>query len=107
MNIGLETGTDETGRTVVTVSGAIDVQSRDRLIAAGRAALKSGASALVLDLWDVSFMDSTGIGALVTLGHDAEEANAALVIRHPSDRVLRILEMTGLDDAWTMERQPA
>ena len=103
MNIGIETGTDDTGRCVIRVSGAIDVQSRVALLTAGRAALETDAPALVLDLADVSFLDSTGIGALVELSHDAEDAQMGFALRAPSARVVRILQMTGLGDAWQIE----
>lgn len=103
MDIAIEVGSDEAGRSVVTVVGAIDLQTREKLAAAGRTALEGRTSALVLDLAEVSFIDSTGIGTLVELGRDAEDAGAQLVIRHPSARVLRVLEMTGLDDAWPIE----
>ena len=103
MNIGIEAATDETGRALLRVSGAIDMQSREALLTAGRAALGRDTPTLVLDLAEVSFMDSTGIGALVELGHDAEDAEVGFVLREPSPRVVRILEMTGLDDAWPTE----
>jgi anti-sigma B factor antagonist len=103
MNIGIEADTDETGRALLRVSGAIDMQSREALLTAGRAALGRDTPALVLDLADVTFMDSTGIGALVELGHDAEEADTGFVLREPSVRVTRILAMTGLGDAWPTE----
>lgn len=103
MQIGIESGTDATGRTVLTVSGAIDVQSRGQLGIAGREALNAGAKSLVLDLADVSFIDSTGIGTLIEIGHDAEDAESELVIRNPSPRVTRILQLTGLEDAWQVE----
>ena len=103
MNIGIESVTDDAGRCVVRVSGAIDVQSRAALLTAGRAALETDAPALVLDLGDVSFLDSTGIGALVELSHDAEDAQTAFALRDPSPRVIRILQMTGLGDTWPIE----
>lgn len=103
MNIGIEASTDATGRAVLRISGAIDVQSRDAMLTAGRSALESDAPSLVLDMADVSFMDSTGIGALVELSNDAQDADAAFAIRDPSPRVVRILAMTGLGDAWPVE----
>lgn len=103
MNIGIDASTDETGRAVLRISGALDIQSRDAMLTAGRAALESDAPALVLDMADVSFMDSTGIGALVELGHDAEDAGSDFAIRDPSPRVVRILQMTGLAQAWPLE----
>lgn len=107
MNIGIEAGTDEIGRSVLSVSGAIDVQSRESLITAARSVLDLGAKVLVLDLAEITFMDSTGIGALVELGHDAEDADADFIIRNPSPRVTRILDMTGLSSAWQMEEVAA
>lgn len=103
MNIGIEAGTDERGHALLRVTGAIDVQSRDALLTAGHAAFEGDTPGLVLDLADVTFLDSTGIGALVELGHDAEDADAAFALRDPSPRVVRILEMTGLSDAWPIE----
>jgi anti-anti-sigma factor len=104
MDIAIESGTDEAGRMVLTVAGAIDLQTREQLLQAGRDALAAGPAVLVLDLVDVTFIDSTGIGALIELGHDAtDDDGGGLVIRNPSHRVLRILEMTGLADAWDVE----
>ncbi len=89
-------------RDVVTASGAIDIQSRHELTAAGRACLASGpADALVLDLAGITFIDSTGIGALVELACQSSDAGRDFVIANPSARVRRILEVTGLEQEWT------
>ena len=103
MNIGIEAGTDAHGRALLRVSGAVDIQSREALLTAGRAALQNKTQALVVELSDVTFLDSTGIGALVELGRDAEDAETQFVVSDPSPRVMRILEMTGLDSAWPIE----
>lgn len=103
MDIEVETTSDSAGRRMLRITGAIDVQSRIALTTAARAAFQSGAPAVVLDLAGVTFMDSTGIGALVQMSHDAEDAGATLTIQNPSDRVVRILEMTGLDAVWIKE----
>ena len=103
MDIAIESSTDESGRAVLDVAGAIDLQTRGRLLDAGRSALQNAPGRLVLDLDDVTFIDSTGIGALVELGHSATDADGALVLRNPSHRVLRILEISGLADVWETE----
>lgn len=103
MNIGIEAGTDDSGHALLRVSGAIDIQSREALLTAGRAALERKGPGLVLDLADVTFIDSTGIGALIELGHDAEDADAKFELRDPSVRVMRILDVTGLTDAWPVQ----
>lgn len=103
MDITIESETDAAGRLVLVVSGAIDLQTREQVLQGGRDALAANPGALVLDLAGVTFIDSTGIGALIELGHDGTDSGAGLVIRNASHRVLRILEMTGLADAWDME----
>jgi anti-anti-sigma factor len=103
MDIAIESGADEQGRAVLTVTGAIDLQTREQLVAAGRHALGTGPTALVLDLGEVTFIDSSGLGALVELGHNATDEGGALVIRNPAPRVVRILDTSGLRDAWPME----
>jgi anti-sigma B factor antagonist len=103
MNIAIESSTDDAGRAVLAVSGAIDLQTRVQLLEAGHHALASSPPRLVLDLDNVTFIDSTGIGALVELGHDASDSGGGLVLRNPSRRVIRILEISGLADAWELE----
>lgn len=52
---------------------------------------------LILDLEGVNFMDSAGLGVLITARAGAIEREGSLAIvctRHP---VLRILEVTGMD----------
>lgn len=91
-----------TGRTVLVVTGSVDLLSRTRLLEAGHAALRrEGCRGLVLDLSGVRFVDSTGIGAFIELASDAEDRNSTFEVRSPSPRVERLLEVTGLSDTWT------
>jgi anti-sigma B factor antagonist len=103
MDIVIESSEDEQGRAVLAVTGAIDLQTRGQLVAAGRDALATGPTALVLDLDAVTFIDSTGLGVLVELGHNATDGGGALVLRNPSPRVVRILQTSGLHDTWPTE----
>jgi anti-sigma B factor antagonist len=95
------------GEAVVTVVGAIDLASRDQLLTAAHAALNdSAAKALVLDLAGITFIDSTGIGAIVELAGDADDVGRGFSLRKPSARVTRILEMTGLSQQWKIDSGP-
>lgn len=96
--------TDEGGRAVLALTGAVDVESRVKLRAACMETLDEGPVGLVLDMSGVTFMDSTGIGALVEVGRSAQDAGVTFTIRRPSPRVVRILQATGLIDAWEVER---
>jgi anti-sigma B factor antagonist len=105
MDLDIAEHDDDSGRAVLTVTGSVDLASRSRLLEAGHAALRrEGCHGLVLDLEQVQFVDSTGVGAFVELATEAEDQGATFEIRNPSARVQRLLEVTGLAETWT-ERQ--
>ena len=53
-------------------------------------------TAIVVDLSDVTFIDSSAIGGLVSAGQTLADAGGRLAIGPRSDTVRRILEITGL-----------
>jgi anti-anti-sigma factor len=53
---------------------------------------------MIVDLTFVTFMDSMGIGALVTGYNAAREVGTRFVLRNPSEFVHRQLRVTGLTD---------
>ena len=107
MELAITTERDANARVIVAASGAIDLESRSELLEAGRAALQdASAKALVLDLAGVTFIDSTGIGVLVQLAGATVELGLEFSIARPSNRVVRILEVTGLSQEWTIEQLP-
>ena len=85
--------------------GSIDLVSRQSLIDAGTTILDEGGS-LTLDLSGVDFMDSLGIGALVALSKASEAHGRPFVIAETSPRVRRVLEVTGLGEAWGVREHP-
>ena len=52
---------------------------------------------LAIDLHDVGFIDSSVLGVLVATRKRATALDVDLVLRSPSDRVVHMLEATGLD----------
>jgi anti-anti-sigma factor len=55
--------------------------------------------AVQLDLSEVDFVDSAGLGALLALRERAQDRGIALEISRASDPVRRLLGLTGLGDA--------
>ena len=53
--------------------------------------------ALIVVLPDVSFIDSTGLGVLVTALKHTREAGGSLDVVVAAPRVLKVLALTGLD----------
>lgn len=85
----------------VRAEGSVDVASRDRLTDAVRAALADGVTTVVVDLSGVTFMDSTGIGALVESAGAVDDAEGSFSISSPSRPVARLLEVAGLSEQWS------
>jgi anti-sigma B factor antagonist len=97
--------TDSRQRHVLALTGSLDLASRDVLYQAGVAALSTpDVPGLVVDLAGVTFLDSSGIGALVELAGDAQDAGVGFALHNPSERVRRVLTISGLLDAWPIEK---
>lgn len=93
--------TDVQGWTVVTASGEIDVATapelRDRLTDL----IEAGTTRVIVDMEDVDFIDSTGLGVLVggvRRARASEGGDVRLVCTNP--RILKVLEATGLHEVF-------
>lgn len=58
---------------------------------------------LVLDLGGVSFIDSTGIGALVSLHGTAADVGAHLVLRNPTAQITALLHLIKMDTMFELD----
>jgi anti-anti-sigma factor len=83
---------------IVALEGEIDlalVPEAERKIAEAEA---GEPSRLVIDLSEVTFMDSSGLRVLLTAHRRAEEAGRSFALVKGSDTVNRLLEVTGLSE---------
>lgn len=92
-----------TGIPVVRVTGEVDVHSAPQLRDGISTELASGASAVVVDLSSVDFMDSTGLGALVAARTAAGERGLALPVVCTSERILKLFAITGLTGVFDIQ----
>ncbi len=83
----------EDGVTVATLQGDFDAHHSDTILAE-LAKIEPGPSGLVLDMSDVTFLDSAGISALITLRE--QSPNGSVTIARPSAPVERVLGIVGL-----------
>ncbi|MGZ4691199.1 MAG: STAS domain-containing protein [Acidimicrobiia bacterium] len=81
---------------IVAVRGELDLASAPELQRELVARLEGGVSRLTLDLGDVSFLDSSGLGALYRTQQAAEKRGAHLRLVAVPDHVLRVLEVTAM-----------
>lgn len=84
-------------RYLITVSGEVDLATSPDLDTAIIAAIDAGAASVVIDLSDVSFMDSSGLGVIVRALKRCREAEIDLDLVITNERVLKVFGITGLD----------
>jgi anti-sigma B factor antagonist len=87
---------------VVAVSGEVDVYSAPELKESLATLLQSGEKSVVVDLSDVAFLDSTGLGALVEARAATGDAGGTLPIVCSQERILKLFTITGLDGVFSI-----
>ncbi|XVU25752.1 STAS domain-containing protein [Actinoplanes sp. CA-054009] len=87
---------DDGGATIV-VAGEVDFSNADELADCVRAAVAEWSPPAVrVDLGAASFIDSSGLGALIEGYRAAGEADATFLVVNPSPSFRRVLDVTGL-----------
>jgi anti-sigma B factor antagonist len=88
---------------LVRLSGDIDLESAPALTETLRTVLDTiGTEPLVLDLTEVEFMDSSGLGVLVGAHQQASIQGSALILAGLNARVAKILRITKLHKVFTV-----
>ena len=91
---------------IVSMAGELDVSTASELVDVCRSVYAQGTRDVVLDLTYTSFLDSSGLRALIgaqqLFGDDGRNVRLA----HPSEPVMRLLEITGLSAYFSIEDAP-
>jgi anti-sigma B factor antagonist len=82
---------------VLNPRGRLDVASTTAFRGQVRQLVDSGVSRLVVDLGDVSFVDSSGLGAILGGLKAARQNGGDLRIARPNEQVRLVLELTSLN----------
>lgn len=85
------------GSATIEVSGEIDIATSATITDQVTAAVRAAPSAVRILMGDVTFIDSTGLGALVASRKACAAQGIPFAVADPSPRVLRVLQLTGLD----------
>ena len=89
---------ERAGEQVLAVRGEIDLASVDDFRRALESLIREARSPALVDLSGVTFIDSTGMAALMSARGTADAAGVELVLVEPSPQVRMVLELT---DLWT------
>ena len=77
--------------------GDLDMESSPSLVRCAQREYTGGAHRVVVDLSQVTFVDSSGVGALVTLWRTIGETPGGFAIASPSRAAQSVLATTGID----------
>jgi anti-anti-sigma factor len=83
---------------VLTLSGELDAASAHELEERITSVLAEPHARLVLDLKELSFVDSAGINVLIRAKQMADEGGRRLVLRRPTAQLDRVFALVGVVD---------
>jgi anti-sigma B factor antagonist len=88
----------------LAAAGELDAATSGRLDAEIALALSDPAVTLLrIDLSQIRFLDSSGLSVLISAHHQLRDRGGKLVLRHPSEIVQRLFEITQLSGELTIE----
>lgn len=95
-----------TGECLIAPTGELDLASAPDLVAEFEFALEHMGPDLLVDLTHVSFIDSSGLAALVRARLTAEKRGGSLALTGPDAAVAGLLRLTKLDQFFEIRALP-
>lgn len=102
MNLTISSRTANPETRVLTIQGEIDVYTSAQLKETVVSTIAEGVKYIVMNLSQVEYLDSTGLGVLIGSLKHLKERQGNLILVSPSMRITRIFEITGLYKIFTI-----
>lgn len=93
--------------TTVTVDGQLIVANRQDLKQVVQDALDGGARKLLLDFTPTAYIDSSGLGALVSINKKVREVGGTLRLAGLNEDLRSLFELTKLDSLFAISETAA
>jgi anti-sigma B factor antagonist len=97
LNLSIEVNEQEVTKSL-KLAGEIDAYTAPKLKEALLPLVKNRQATVIVDLEDVNYMDSTGLGVFISALKATKEFESELKLVSLQDRVRRLFEITGLDN---------
>lgn len=88
---------------VVNISGELDVSCAENLKRELNEKIDEKISDVVLDMSDLQYIDSTGVGIIVGIMKRLKAEDKKISIKNPKSNVKKIFSITGLDQLISLE----
>ncbi|GIJ52152.1 anti-sigma factor antagonist [Virgisporangium aliadipatigenens] len=99
MSLSIQTGTQGERTFVLALRGEVDYATAQQFREAVSQLLSSGqAGLLVVDLAQVSFLDSTGVGTLVVARRICSDCGVQMTLRHVNPFIARLFAVLGVSE---------
>ena len=95
------------GAVVVRLKGELDLATAPELQRELLGILEQPCSSLTLDLGELTFLDSSGLGALYRARQAAEAASVTLTLESVPRHVLRVLDVTAMAPLFDLDPGPS
>jgi anti-sigma B factor antagonist len=104
--MGFSQTKDSSGVLVVQVDGQLIVGNRHELKDLIQAALEKGERRLLIDFSRTGYIDSSGLGALVSISKRVRESGGELRLSGLNDDLRSLFELTKLDTLFAITETP-
>lgn len=101
-SLGISVDDSAPTRGVLTLTGELDLASAGA-VATCLTALVNDGKDVVVDMTGLQFIDSSGLGALITAHVRAVREGRAITLRSPGHNVAKVIRITGLDNVLRIE----
>jgi anti-anti-sigma factor len=97
---------DDSGIARLVASGELDLATSEQLEDELKRHEQGGADTIMLDLRELTFMDSTGLRTVIAADARARERGGRLVIVRPPEEVDRVFRLTRMHEHLEMVDEP-
>jgi anti-anti-sigma factor len=95
------------GKATVKVSGELDIATADQAYAYLRDVVDNQDGPVTMNLAELTFCDAAGLGVLARVARHAMRTGHSLKLTAARPALLRIMRITGMDEAFPEVRNPA
>ncbi len=105
-DFGISSAKTSSGLRLVRPTGELDVYTVARLQSFIDDLTRDGVNEICLDLSQLRFIDSRGLGLLVTLTKQVRDAGGSLIVAAPSASLSRLFAISGIDQVISVVELP-
>lgn len=105
LELACQVNTD--GKATVRVRGELDIATADQAYAYLRDVMDSQDGPVTMNLAELTFCDAAGLGVLARIAGYARRSGRCLKLSAARPSLLRIMHITGMDEAFPEVRSPA